>query len=281
MKNLVVVMACAFASVSFSQIASPRLSPEAKISQQVGLTDITIEYSRPSKRGRVVFGDVVPMNEVWRTGANKNSMIEFSDAVVFGKDTVKAGKYAIFVKPGEAEWSIYLYSEIENWGTPEEWKAENVVLEVKAKTQKLNDVVETFTIAIESISLNDAVLSFAWDKTKVSTKFMVPTRAKMDENIAKVMAGPSVADYYRAADYKYAEKTDLKDALVWINKSIEMSGESVPFYVLRKKALIQAEMGDFKGATTTANLSLEAAKKAGNDNYVKMNEASIKEWSKK
>ena len=174
-----------------------------------------------------------------------------------------------------------MYSEIENWGTPEEWKAENVVLEVKAKTQKLNDVIETFTIAIESISLNDAVLSFAWDKTKVSTKFMVPTRDKMNENISKVMAGPSVADYYRAADYKYAEKTDLKDALAWINKSIAMSGESVPFYVLRKKALIQAEMGDFKGAIATANLSLDAAKKAGNDDYVKMNEASIKEWTGK
>lgn len=282
MKKLFLGLSLIASTVSFAQVSSPQLSPFAKIEQKVGLTDVTVEYSRPSKRDRVVFGDLVPMDEVWRTGANKNTIITVSDALVFGKDTLKAGTYSIFTKPGASEWSIYFYTDTENWGTPEEWKTENVALEVKAKSQSLNDAVETFSISIESITLDDAVLTFSWDKTRVGAKFSVPTKAKVNESIAKVMAGPSANDYYRAADYRYTEKEDLKQALEWINKSVEMSGGAdAPFYVLRKKALIQAELGDKKGAIETAKLSLEGAKKAGYDAYIKANEASIKEWSGK
>lgn len=282
MKKLLVGITLFASTGLIAQISAPQMSPAAKIEQKVGLTDVTVEYSRPSKRDRVVFGDLVPMNELWRTGANKNTIITTSDAMIFGKDTLKAGKYSIFTKPGATEWTIYFYTDTENWGTPEEWKAENVALELKAKAQTLNDVVESFTIAIEAVSLNDAVLTIAWDKTKVAAKFAVPTKTKVNASIAKVMAGPSASDYFRAADYKYSEKEDLKLALEWINKSVEMSGgDNAPFYVLRKKSLIQAELGDKKGALETAKLSLEGSKKAGNKDYVKMNEDSIKEWSAK
>ena len=281
MKKLLAGITFFVSTALMAQITTPQLSPISKVEQKVGLTDVTIEYSRPSKRDRVVFGDVVPMNEVWRTGANKNTLFTTSDAILFGNDTLKAGTYSFYTKPGAQEWSLYFYKTLDNWGTPDEWKAENVVLEVKAKTQVLNDMVETFTMGIESISVDDAVLSLAWDKTKVTAKFAVPTKAKMSETIAKVMAGPSANDYYRAADYKYSQKEDLKQALEWINKSVEMSGEEAPFYVLRKKALIQAELGDKKGAIATAKLSLEGAKKAGYDSYIKANEESIKEWSAK
>lgn len=281
MKNLLVGITLFTATGLMAQITAPQPSPSAKIEQAVGLTDITIEYSRPSKRDRVVFGELVPMDKVWRTGANKNTIITTSTAVIFGKDTLKAGTYALFTKPGAKEWSVYFYTTTDNWGTPEEWKSENVALEVKAKALALNDMVETFTIGIESVSMNDAVLAFSWEKTKVGVKFAVPTKAKMNESIAKVMAGPSANDYYRAADYKYSEKEDLKQALEWINKSVDMSGGAeAPFYVLRKKALLQAELGDKKGAIETAKLSLAGAKKAGYDAYIIANEESIMEWSK-
>lgn len=282
MKKLVLGISLIASTGLMAQITAPQPSPAAKIEQTVGLTDITIEYSRPSKRDRVIFGDLVPMNELWRTGANKNTTITTSSAVIFGKDTLKAGTYALFTKPGAQEWSVYFYTTTDNWGTPEEWKSENVALEVKAKTKALNDAVESFTIGIEAVSMNDAVLAFSWDKTKAFVKFEVPTKAKMNENIAKVMAGPSAGDYFRAADYKYSEKEDLKQALEWINKSVEMSGGAdAPFYILRKKALLQAELGDKKGAIETAKLSLAGAKKAGYDAYIKANEESIKEWSGK
>ena len=282
MKKLLVGITLITSTGLMAQITAPQPSPAAKVQQTVGLTDISIEYSRPSKNDRVIFGELVPMDEVWRTGANKNTIITTSSAVIFGKDTLKAGTYAMFTKPGTQDWSIYFYTSTENWGTPEEWKAENVALEVKAKSMAMNDAVETFTIGFEAITMNDAVLALSWDKTKVAVKFAVPTKAKMNESITKVMAGPSANDYYRAADYKYSEKEDLKQALEWINKSVEMSGGAdAPFYVLRKKALLQAELGDKKGAIETAKLSLEGAKKAGYDAYIKANEASIKEWSAK
>ena len=220
MKKLLVGITLFASTGLMAQIAAPQPSPLAKIEQKVGLTDITIEYSRPSKKDRVIFGELVPMNELWRTGANKNTMITTSDAIVFGKDTLKAGTYSVFTKPAASEWSIYFYTDTENWGTPEEWKEENVALEVKAKTQALNDEVETLSISVESVSMNDAVLTFSWDKTRVGAKFSVPTKAKVNESIAKVMAGPSANDYYRAADYRYSEKEDLKQALEWINKSV-------------------------------------------------------------
>ncbi|MEJ6583555.1 MAG: DUF2911 domain-containing protein [Crocinitomicaceae bacterium] len=281
MKKLLVGITLFASTGLMAQISAPQMSPSAKMEQTVGLTNITVEYSRPSKRDRVVFGDLVPMNEMWRTGANKNTIITTSDVLIFGKDTLKAGTYALFTKPTSSEWAIYFYTATENWGTPEEWNAENVALEVKVKSQALNDVVETFTIGIESVSMNDAVLALSWDKTKVAAKFTVATKAQVNASIKKVMAGPSANDYYRAADYKYSEKEDLKQALEWINKSVEMSGAEAPFYVLRKKALLQAELGDKKGAIATAKLSLEGAKKAGYDAYIKANEESIKEWSAK
>ena len=282
MKKLLVGITLFASTGLMAQISAPQMSPSAKLEQTVGLTNITVEYSRPSKRDRVVFGDLVPMNEMWRTGANKNTIITTSDVLIFGKDTLKAGTYALFTKPAASEWTVYFYTNTENWGTPEEWNAENVALEVKVKSQALNDVVETFTIGVESVSMNDAVLALSWDKTKVAAKFAVATKAQVNASITKVMAGPSANDYYKAADYKYSEKEDLKQALEWINKSVEMSGgATAPFYVLRKKALLQAELGDKKGAIATAKLSLEGAKKAGYDAYIKANEASIKEWSAK
>ena len=281
MKKLLVGITLFASTGLMAQISAPQMSPSAKMEQTVGLTHISVEYSRPSKRDRVVFGDLVPMNEVWRTGANKNTIITTSAVLIFGKDTLKAGTYALFTKPTASEWSIYFYTTTDNWGTPEEWNAENVALEVKVKSQALNEVVETFTIGIESVSMNDAVLALSWDKTKVAAKFTVATKAQVNASIKKVMAGPSANDYYSAADYKYSEKEDLKQALEWINKSVEMSGDDAPFYVLRKKALLQAELGDKKGAIATAKLSLEGAKKAGYDAYIKANEESIKEWSAK
>ena len=89
-----------------AQLHAPKLSPIAKVEQRIGLTDIKIEYSRPSKNDRLVFGDVVPFNEIWRTGANENTKITLSDAMVFGKDTLVAGTYAIYTKPSASTWEI-------------------------------------------------------------------------------------------------------------------------------------------------------------------------------
>lgn len=274
---------CTLALSSFglqAQIVTPQPSPAAMVKQTVGITDVEISYSRPSKKGRVIFGDLVPYDEIWRTGANKNTMITTSDALVFGKDTLQKGTYAIFTKPGKSGWEVYFYTDTENWGAPEKWDAAKVALTVKAEAVTKSESVETFTIDIENVSEDGAVLSFFWDKTDINVPFRVLTTERVMANIEKVMGGPTANDYYRAAEFYLNQKKELNKALEWINKSLSMQ-EDAPFWVLRRKALIQAELGQYKEAIETAKASLEGAKAANNAGYIKMNEASIEEWNKK
>ncbi|MBM3429824.1 MAG: DUF2911 domain-containing protein [Bacteroidetes bacterium] len=271
-----------FTVLSFSmsaQVQTPALSPVSKFEQKVGLTDITIQYSRPGKRDRLIFGDVVPFGEIWRLGANENTKITSSDAIIFGKDTVKAGTYAIYAKPEKDNWTIFLYSETTNWGVPDPWDTKKVVYETKLPVVQLNDVVETLTISIEKIENNGASLVIMWDKSKIALPFTVNTKDKVLASIKKTMEGPSANDYNRSATFYYQEKIDVIKALEWSTKACEMRPEA--YWMLRTKALLQAENGDFKGAIATAKKSMELAEKDGDAAYVKMNKTSIEEWSKK
>ena len=265
---------------STAQLQTPKASPVSKFEQRVGLTDIKIEYSRPSKNERVVFGNVVPFDEIWRTGANENTKFTTSDFLVFGTDTLKAGTYAIYTKPSKESWEILFYTETTNWGNPEKWDDSKVALKTKAKVNILANELETFSISLENLETNSASLNFTWDKTVASVNFKIPTDAKVMSNIQKTMTGPSASDYYNAGNYYYAEKKDLKQALIWVSKAVELRGESA-FWMVRTKALIQAELGDKKGAIETAKLSLAAAEKDGDIYYVNLNKTSIEEWSKK
>lgn len=280
MKNLLIAATLFTATIVTAQIKTPAPSPAAKTMQTVGLTDVTVEYSRPAKKGRTIFGDLVPFDKMWRTGANKNTVITTSDILIFDKDTLQAGTYAIFATPMKEAWEIIFYTNTENWGAPEKLDDKKVALTTKAMVSTTAEVTESFTISIDNVSANGAHLVFSWDKTKAKVPFAVATKTTVMANIEKTMAGPTAADYYAAGDYYYSQKKDLKQALEWVSKGIDMRGGS-PFWMLRKKSLIQAELGDYKGAIETAKLSLEGAKKANYDNYIKMNEASIKEWSAK
>ena len=281
MKKIMIAIACLGTLSLTAQITTPQPSPGAKSWQTVGLTEIDLDYSRPHMRDRVVFGDLVPFDQMWRTGANKNAMITVSDMLIFGNDTLMAGTYAIFTKPKKDNaWEIYFYMDTENWGTPEKWNEEMVALKTMAKVTALENNTESFTIGIDNVSMDGADLNFSWEKTKATASFTVNTKAVVLSSIEKVMAGPGAGDYYKAADYYYTEKMELKTALVYINKALELRDDQ-PFWYLRKKALIQAELGDFKGAIASAKLSLEEAKKANYEAYITSNEKSIEEWSKK
>lgn len=280
-KTFLLAVSCITLISVSAQIKTPQPSPSAKISQSVGLNTIDIEYSRPYKRDRVIFGDLVPFDKMWRTGANKNTILTTSDLMIFGKDTLQAGKYAIFAKPMKGnDWEIYFYTDTENWGTPEKWDASKVAVKTMATSHLTKDVVESFTISIDNVDSDAADLSFAWDKTKAIVSFTVPTIERVAASIKSVMAGPSTGDYYKAAQYYLAQKMELPTALEYINKALDLR-EDQPFWYLRRKALIQAEMGDYKNAIETAKLSLAAAKEANYESYIKSNEKSIEEWNKK
>lgn len=263
-----------------AQVKLPQASPRATVIQTVGLTDIEVDYHRPSVKGRVIFGDLVPFGKVWRTGANENTTISFSDDVVINGQVLKKGKYAIYTNPKADSWDILFYSDTNNWGNPEKWDDAKVVLKTNVKTEILNRPVETFTINIANTEANFAFLEFSWERTLVAMKFEVPTQKVALESITKTLSGPSAADYYAAAQYYFQNDTDLTKALQYINKAYELNDKK-PYWYTRLKSQIQAKLGDKKGAVETAKISLAAAQAANNMDYVKMNQDSILEWSKK
>jgi hypothetical protein len=279
MKNILLLLACLLSAGAFSQIQRPMASPQGKVEQKVGLTDLKVEYYRPSRNSRKVFGDVVPLNELWRTGANENTKFTCSDPVLIGKDTLPTGTYAIFTKPTLTSWEIIFYKDINNWGTPDEWDEAKVQLRCTAPVLSMKDTMETFTIAFDGLTTKSALLSMKWETTRVEIAVQVPTAEKMQANIDKAMTGPTASDYFASAEFYFKEKKDMNKALEWINKAVESRPEA--YWMLRLKAQIQAELGDFKSAIATAKLSSEVAEKAGNPSYVDMNKASIEAWSKK
>lgn len=261
-----------------AQMQTPQPSPSSELEQMVGLTEVEVEYARPSMKGRTIFGDLVPYGQLWRTGANKNTTVSFSDDVKIGGKDVKAGEYAIFTKPGEAVWEVIFYTDTENWGTPRNWDASKVAATVKVEVMKMPMKVETFTITIDDLTNNGANLGILWEDVYVGVPFEVPTAEKAQKSIESTMAGPSARDLYSAASYYYEEGLDMEKAREWIDKAVAMDTKGEQYWVLRRQSLIHAKLGDKKAAIAAAKKSLAAAEAAGNQDYVKMNKDSLMEW---
>lgn len=280
MKKIIFVLAMIIANyVSEAQVKTPQSSPKSTISQVVGLTNVEIAYSRPSAKGRDVFNNLVPFGKLWRTGANENTTITFSDDVVIDGKTLAKGKYALYTTPRADNWEIVFYSNTNNWGNPETWDETKVALRTNAKPEMLNRNVESFTVGINNLDNNFAHLEISWEKTLVAIKFEVPTEKTATASIEKALAGPTAGDYYASAQYLFQSSGDLSKALTYIDKALDMSKDK-PFYYFRLKSLVQAKNGDKKGAIATAKISLAGAEAAKNQDYVKMNKDSIEEWSK-
>ena len=284
MKRIIFVLATMIASyVLHAQVKTPQPSPHSTLTQVVGLTDVTVDYSRPSAKGRVIFGDLVPFGKLWRTGANANTTVSFSEDVIINGTTLKKGKYALYTTPKADMWEVIFYTDSDNWGTPDNWDANKVAVLVNVDPVALNNFVESFTINVNNLTNDSATLDIAWEKTMVSVKFDVPTQKTAMASIDKTLAGATAGDYFSSAQYFFQSNGDMNKALDYVNKAISMAkaGEDVPFWYLRQKSLIQAKLGDKVGAIATAKLSLVGAEKAKNNDYIKMNNDSIKDWSKK
>jgi hypothetical protein len=281
MKKTILALAVILSSFgSQAQVLTPQPSPKCTLNQMVGLTDVEIEYSRPATKGRNIFGDLVPFGKVWRTGANSNTTISFSEDVVIDGKPLKKGKYALFTLPKVESWEVIFYSKTDNWGNPEVWNEADVALRASVVPEMLNRNIESLTIDISNLDNNFAYLNIAWEKTLVALKFEVPTQKMAMASIDKVLAGPSAGDYFSAAQFYLQSNGDLTKALTYVNKALELNKQN-PFWYTKLKSLIQAKLGDKKGAIETAKISLAAAKIAKNNDYIKMNEDNILEWSKK
>ncbi|MBP6185769.1 MAG: DUF2911 domain-containing protein [Saprospiraceae bacterium] len=265
-------------TAALAQIKTPAPSPLGKLIQTVGLTDVTVEYSRPSAKGRTIFGDLVPFGTMWRTGANASTKVTFSEDVVVEGVAVKAGTYALFTTPGQTEWDVILYKNSKVNGVPSPWDPAEEAARFKVKSQTLPIDVETLMFNIGMITNDGAQLQLVWQKTLVPINFTVPTEAAVMKNIDKVMAGPAAGDYFAAGRYMFEANKDKKKALEYIQKANSLDPK---FWTLRTESLVLADLGRKSDAIATAKRSLELAKTAENDDYIRMNEKSIAEWSKK
>jgi len=252
-------------SILAQSLKTPAKSPMSTLKQAVGLGDITVEYGRPSKNNRVIFGDLLPYGELWRTGANSPTKITFAEDVSINGKEVKAGTYSVFSIPSQTEWTLIINKNLNVWGTDGYAEADDVA-RFLVKPVKLNDLVETFTIQFSNTKPTQVTMDLMWDNVKVSTDITVSIDEKVMKNIETVMAQDK-RPFHQAAQYYYDNKKDMKQALDWATKAAELNPKAYWTAVL--KAKIQLELNDKKGAIATAETAKKLAEEDKDPAYVK------------
>ncbi|MGB5942715.1 MAG: DUF2911 domain-containing protein [Leeuwenhoekiella sp.] len=263
-----------------AQIQTPAASPFATMTQMVGLTEVKLEYSRPNMRGREIFGALVPFDKIWRTGANQTTKFMIDKPIMISGQKLDPGTYSIYTVPGQDTWEVVFYTDDSN-PLINEFDESKIALRTMVDSESMPMEMETFTILIDNISAEGAVLNMLWADTVIMVPFEVMTDQEVTASIEQAMAGPSAGDYYNAAVYYLNSGKDIDKAKSWMNSAmskIKDAGRDPGFWQLRQQSLIYAKAGDKKEAIATAKKSLDGAIKAGNADYIKMNEDSLKEW---
>lgn len=264
------------------KLVLPDASPTATVKQRVGVTDIEIVYSRPGLKGRTALGGLLaPYGEIWRTGANNATRMTFSTALKVQGGALEAGTYEVFSIPNKDEWTVIFQKPAKQWGSYAYDKA-NDVLRVTAKPVALKEPVETFAIEIADIRDDSATLALVWEKTRVPLKLEIDTAGILVPQIEAFMAGPAEKKpYMPAAMYYLANNLDLKKAVQWMDAAIAAQPDG--FYLVYRKGLILAKMGDKAGALAAAKASLEGAAKAKGEvreEYTRLNNELIASLNK-
>lgn len=253
-------------SISAQGLKVPAPSPLQTIKQAFALTDVSIEYSRPGAKGRVVFGDLVPFGKIWRTGANGATKIMFGEDVKVEGQAIASGTYAVYSIPNKDSWEIMFYKDLSLGGNVAEYKKENEVARFVVKTKTLSDKIETFSIDISDISSTTANINFAWENTKVTLAIVADIDAKIMKSIENNVINDN-RPYFQAASYYYESGKDLIKAAEWADKAIAANPKA--YWIVMLKAKIQAKQGDKKAAIATAQQVVSLATEGKNDDYVK------------
>lgn len=258
-----------------AKINWPAASPASTLIQRVGVTDVTIVYSRPSTRGRKIFGGLEPYGEIWRTGANEATKVTFSTPVTLNGTAVAAGTYELFSKIGETSWTIILQKNSDQWGAYK-YDPKNDVARIEATPESLPAPVETFTIDLSDFTADSAMLNLSWERTRVPIKLQVDVVGIVVPQIQAAMAGSGKKPYYQAAQFYYDHNLDLKQAVAWIDAAIAAAPDE--FFLYYHKATFLAKLGDRDGALAAARKSMElTAKEVGPEKgeYMRLNQAVI------
>ncbi len=271
------VLAIFLAGICFKSNAQqapriPEASPTQTIIQDFGLGKVTITYSRPSVKDRVIFGGINPYGEVWRTGANAATTISFTENVIFEGHSVPAGTYSLFTIPDKTEWTVILNKTAKQWGAYS-YKEKDDLLRVKVKSAYRAEKRESFTIQFADVTTHSADLHLVWDHTSVYIKLNTDDDAKITANIDKLMQGDRKPYYFNAIQYYYENNKDMKKALGWALEAQKVEPKG-PWYKLWE-ARIRLKMGDKTAAIKAAEEGVALAKASNDEEYVRLNQAVI------
>lgn len=269
MKKAIITAFFAIAAAGINaQVKMPAPSPTQTIKQEFGIGSIELKYSRPSAKGRKVFGDLVPFDKLWRTGANGATIIKFSDPVEIKGKKIDTGSYALYTIPGVETWEIVLNKGISNWGSSGYKESEDVA-RIKVDTKKMGSSMETFTMQFADVKAESCELHIMWEKTAVAIPFTVNIREKVKTSIEAAMLTEKKPYWQAAQFYNEYEKNPAK-SLENVTKALEANPDA--YWMWLFKAKVQQEMGDKAGAMESSKKSWELATKDKNDDYIKMNE---------
>lgn len=259
------ISAAAFTNAQFKM---PAPSPGQTIKQDFALGTIELVYSRPSIKGRKIFGDLVPYNKVWRTGANGSTKIKFTDIVEMNGKRIDTGTYALYTIPGEDMWEVILNKGIGNWGS-NGYKESDDIIRFKVPVMKIKPELETFTMQFANVKPESCELHIMWDKTAVSIPIKALIKDRMRTDLEKAMKGDK-KPYFNAAQFYYEFDNNNAKALESIKGAVAANPKA--YWMWLYKARIEQAMGDKAAAMASSQKSLELAREEKNDDYIKMNE---------
>jgi hypothetical protein len=270
-------LALLFTTGLTAQVTMPSASPTVKVETKIGLTDFHATYSRPGMKERKIFAadGLVPYGEIWRTGANQATKFTFGGKVMIGGAELAAGDYAVLTKPMADKWEVMLYTyESGSWNSYVE-KTPVAVASVLSMTT--GSPVETFTIDVQNYKMDGADIVMKWGNTMVALPVSTNAKEAVMGQIDRMMAGPSMNDYYQAATFlsESGGKEKMKDALTYIQKANKLAGEDQRYWMVRRAGIIMESLGMKKEAKAAFTKSMELAQAAGNMDYVRLNKASL------
>ena len=271
---LLIFLLAGFASFS-QQIPMPQASPSAQITQQFGLTTVTVNYSRPSTKGRKIFGELVPYGQIWRTGANTATQLNFSTAVTIAGQQIPAGTYALYAIPGKSEWTMILSNKTELWGAIG-YNEKDDQLRFKAVPKKTKEKSESFEIGFNNITDNSIQISLTWENTRVAFNIVSEVDPIVMAEIQKQVIDTNSTNpglLFQAASYYFSTSKDLNQAYDWVKQSTDKDPK---YWTMHLRAKIELALGMKTEARDSATKSKEMAAAEKNPDYVALNERLIK-----
>ncbi len=276
MKQLVfAIIGSLIVATSDAQIKTPAASTSQTVKQDFGLATVELSYARPNVKGRKIFGDIVPYDAVWRTGANSATVLNFGDDVIIGGTAVPAGKYGLLSIPGKKQWTLII-SKQTDVTNPTAYDQSKDVVRIPVDVKK-NSKVETFTIQFANVAASTMDLQILWDKSMVTLPISTEIDSKIMASIEKNLKTDK-PQYFQAAMYYMESGKDLNQALEYFNKAVEQNPKA--YWVQYNWATCLAKLGKTNEARAAAEKSKELAIEGKNNDYVRLNEKLLKSLGK-